>query len=224
MMPTRPTGLRTIVFGRAPGTGKTRLATAIGAAAAARLSRAFLADTLATVSSFGSAVLWLDGDASFADGLGVEVQKQSGGDLGDRMAYAIAVELEQATTVSLVGSDLPTLPARALRAAHRMLQNADHVLGPTADGGFYLVGSRTRPTFGAARWSTPWALSDVRRALRASQTIEPQMIEPWYDIDTEADLRLLITHLALDPGAAPHTAAALRELDLLPELETRSAT
>ncbi|MBX3274385.1 MAG: TIGR04282 family arsenosugar biosynthesis glycosyltransferase [Sandaracinaceae bacterium] len=201
-----------LVFGRAPrpGTTKTRLIGALGAAGAAQLSAAFLADVLATSARVAPAVeLWCPPeDVEEMEG----ARPQRGDDLGARMTHALADALSRAPAALLIGSDVPTLPASHLAAALDALARHDVVLGPSADGGFYLIGARGEvPDLGGPiRWSSRHALDDVRARLRG---LRVGLARPWYDVDTEEDLRLLRAHLALDPRAAPRSAATLADFD-----------
>ena len=71
----------------------------------------------------------------------VRYTPQGGGDLGERMHRAIGCALDEGAPCALVvGTDVPALDARMLRAALGRLRTHDVVLGPTTDGGYYLVG------------------------------------------------------------------------------------
>jgi rSAM/selenodomain-associated transferase 1 len=189
------------VFARAPGNGKTRLAASIGVERAAALSRAFLVDTLRTTDAITSTRVWAasDDDARVLRGLlEREVFVQRGADLGERMRAVMPA--------IIVGSDAPSLPARLIRSAIAALERHDFVLGPSADGGYYLFGARAAvPSLEGVRWSTRFALEDTRAALGGSCAL----LAPWFDVDTAEDLRLLGAHLALRPRAAPETARVL---------------
>ena len=125
--------------------------------------------------------------------------------------------LDRAPAALLVGSDLPTLPTVPLLAAASVLREdrSDVVLGPSADGGFYMIGARgDAPRLGpGVRWSTAHALADTRARLAPRRVA---MVRPWYDMDTPEDLRLLRAHLALAPEAAPRTTAVLVDFDRVP--------
>lgn len=198
------------VFARAPVPGqvKTRLAAHVGAERAAALYRAFLADTVRVCVAAGGfeVVLSCAGDpdhpalVEIAATFGVERMAQPGGDLGSRMTATL--DLRPGSLI--VGSDAPTLPADCLRRARAALAEHDVVVGPSADGGYYLLGGVAGLDLGGVRWSSRHALADTlarvapRRAAR---------LPPWYDVDEPADLRLLRAHLALEPGAAPATSS-----------------
>lgn len=212
-----------VVFARAPipGRCKTRLASSVGAEAAAALSSAFLIDTLTTLATIEELAPELhvadSADHPFFDELCARFELaapivQLEGDLGTRMQHA----LDRGAPTLLVGSDAPTIPASILRAAIAATRDADVVLTPVGDGGFVLIASAGRaPTCflssgdPAMRWSTAHALADTVRAARAAG-LTVALTAPHYDVDTAADLALLATQLAHDPSAAPASAAVLR--------------
>lgn len=207
----------TALFARAPvpGRAKTRLAPALGLDGAAALYAAFLRDALSTIASRPelTPTLWAASDADVdalrdtAPDLALHVQPA--GDLGVRMRAALDHGIAQRGAAIVVGTDVPTLPSRLVRAAVETLRHADVVLGPSADGGYWLVGARAR-TFAldGVRWSTAHALADTIECAR-SNARSVALVPPWYDVDTPDDLLLLRTHLRLRPHAAPHTARAL---------------
>lgn len=201
------------VFARRPAAGrsKTRLAPALGADGAAALYDAFLTDTLAR---FTDATVFCADAADLAwfedRHPGHRHLAQAEADLGERMRVALETLLEEADGAVVIGSDAPTLPAARVHAAGRALsRGADVVLGPAADGGYYLYGCRGEaPALPDVRWSSRHALADTVASLeRAGRT--PALLAPWYDVDTPEDLRLLRAHLALTPRVAPETARAL---------------
>jgi rSAM/selenodomain-associated transferase 1 len=211
-----------VVFGREPLAGrvKTRLIPELGAAGAAELYAAFLADTLARCMTFDDydLSLWLAEAPARALDLEVRVEVQRGDDLGGRMAHAIAAELAVHERVIVIGSDSPTLPTSSIDAAVRRLADHDLVLGPSADGGFYLIGARVPidDVLKDIEWSTPRALEQT---LARARDRHVAFMSPWYDVDTPDDLRLLRAHLTVDPTAAPTTAAALARVF---ELDSRA--
>ena len=204
-----------LVFARAPvpGACKTRLVPLLGEVGAARLYRAFLDDVLRTGVASGFAVeLWCAGDADDRDLAELSARhgacrkRQAEGDLGARMGHALEEARGRHERALLIGSDAPTLPVRLLRGAAAALERAPTVFGPSADGGYWLVGAAGNvPRFDGVRWSTPHALADtLDRNRRAA------LLEAWYDVDEPEDLRLLRAHLAVEADIAPATRAALR--------------
>ena len=198
-----------------PGRSKTRLIPAVGPEGAARLQEAFLRDTLTRLVALPhtQVALWVAGEpnhdavARAVHGLPIVTSTQEGVGLGERIEKAFAQGLARAEKMVLVGSDSPTLPLSLLEQGLLALDQADAVLGPTPDGGYYLIGFRqgVNPALQGVRWSTEHTLSDTQAAL-SRQNVSMYLLPPWYDVDTPADLRLLRAHLALQPDHAPHTA------------------
>jgi rSAM/selenodomain-associated transferase 1 len=122
--------------------------------------------------------------------------------------------------VCLVNADSPTLPTAVLVEAVALLQRPGDraVLGPAADGGYYLIGLKRfhAPLFQAIDWSTEHVLRQtVARA--AELGIEVATLAEWYDVDDAATLALLGRELQgrgpyRGGFAAPHTSAFVRKL------------
>jgi 8-oxo-dGTP pyrophosphatase MutT (NUDIX family) len=113
----------------------------------------------------------------------------------------------------IVSSDSPTLPGAALEEAFAALDARDVALGPTRDGGYYLIGlDQPRPRlFEAIAWSTDAVYAQtLQRAAEAGLSVHAT--PPWYDVDTVADLARLAADCAR--GAAAHTAGLLRNAAL----------
>ena len=190
-----------LVFAKAPVPGrvKTRLAVTIGAAAAAAVYRELAATTLAHAAGARSAgvvttiELWCDPDPdhdelrALAARAGATLHRQPAGDLGARMAGAIADALQRHAAVLLVGTDCPLLDAAYLARAAELLAGHDAVLGPAEDGGYVLVGA-TRPLrFARVRWSSPHALADTEAEFAAAGLSWRAAATLW-DVDTPSDL------------------------------------
>jgi hypothetical protein len=159
-----------VLFLRAPmlGVGKTRLVRDIGAVAALRFERqmrALLLRRLAHDRRWRLRVAVTPDRARLP--AAVVTVGQGGGDLGERMRWALAAP--PPGPVVLVGADIPGLRPAHIAAAFHLLGRHDLVFGPAADGGFWLVGARRRPRlpplFGPVRWSGPHALADTLAAL-----------------------------------------------------------
>ena len=196
---------------------KTRLHASLGATAATLLYRCFVLDTLEAAASLPDLEVVAAYSPSWAAramaGLapGTRAIPQRGIDLGARMANLVTDLLGSGRAAALVsGSDVPTLPAaRFAEAAHALAMGADVVLGPSEDGGYYLIGlARPVPAlFTDMRWSAPDVLAvTCERAQRLG--LRMHRLPPWYDVDTIADLVRLRDDLASAPGAAaPGTPA-----------------
>lgn len=198
-----------IVFARAPSAGgtKTRLIPALGADGAADLYRCFLLDTLANLRDIDADVVVAaadEGDSESVSALvadvcpGAELALQSGSDLGERLANSVRDVLSRGhSPVVVIGSDAPSLPPRLIGEALRRAAESDLVLGPSFDGGYYLIGLRALapPLFDGIEWGSDSVLcSTLERARNLHLKIS--LLEPWYDVDTPANLDHLRQHLA----------------------------
>lgn len=155
-----------VIFARTPRLGavKRRLAAGIGRMAALRFHRLTLAGTLRRLARDRRwrTVLCVTSGA-YRWPRGVPRIGQAGGDLGERMARAIAAM--PPGPVVLVGSDIPDIAPAHIARALRALAARDAVFGPAGDGGYWLVGVRDRTLlrglFRGVRWSTDQALADT---------------------------------------------------------------
>ena len=130
-----------------PGSAKQSLIPELGPERAAELAEAFLEDTVAMVRTVPWAECIIAATKIFARSYfkPEEVWLQSEGDLGERLEKVLRLALKRKPIVLAIGADSPGLPAAYLQAARDALNNADAVLGPTADGGFYLIGLKDCP-------------------------------------------------------------------------------
>lgn len=135
--------VRVLVMAKAPVPGrvKTRLCPPWTPEQAAGLAAAALADTLDVVAGSAAAERVLVVDGSYPAPPGWRTSPQRGGPLGERLANAFA---DHDAPALLVGMDTPQLTAAALDQAMWSLTRADAVLGPAADGGWWLLGLRRR--------------------------------------------------------------------------------
>ena len=113
-------------------------------------------------------------------------------------------------------SDSPHLPRSVLEDAFEALAAHDVVVGPTHDGGYYLVGAKaSHPTlFAGDGMGTSSALQRLLTRARALE-LSVGFADPFYDIDVADDLARLAAELRLTPAKAPRTAAWLKEWDRL---------
>lgn len=155
-----------IIFARAPRLGcvKRRLAAGIGDMAALRFQRlttSLLIRRLARDCRWRTVLAVTPESCRWPPD--IPRFKQESGDLGHRMAAAF--HAMPAGPVIIVGSDIPDITPRHIAHAFRALRGHDAVLGPAADGGYWLVGLRDRTLlhglFKDVRWSTKQALADT---------------------------------------------------------------
>jgi uncharacterized protein len=160
------------IFARAPrfGVVKTRLARDIGAADALRFYRNTLNDVARRLASSGrlDVVLAVTPDRAATDAgywpTGLARVAQGRGDLGLRMVRVLKCAGSRPAIV--IGSDIPDASAALVLDAARALGQRRFVLGPTQDGGYWLIGARhparlARRHLDGVRWSTPHALADT---------------------------------------------------------------
>jgi len=192
------------VMAKAPVAGevKTRLLPAVTAEEAAELSRALLVDQLKHLQEFDAADFYLafapDDARLLMENLAppcFRLFPQEGADLGARMEAAFKRLFDIGhRNIVLIGGDLPPLPLRYFAEAYAFLATSNQrvVLGPSRDGGYYLVGCNqpTPQIFQGMRWSHSAVLAQTQDKL-ASLKIDYHLLPTWFDIDTPADLRYL---------------------------------
>jgi uncharacterized protein len=213
----RRTALAVIAKEPVAGLAKTRLLPALGEEGAARAAAAMLADTLAAVGSVGADPWLCFTPAEASERLrqlapGFRLLAQAPGDLGDRLAACLADLLAAgADRVAIVGADTPHVPITSYRRAFALLEQADVVLGPALDGGYYLVAAKTaRPElFVGIPMGTDRVLSEtLTRATRDGLVVA--LLPPLRDLDRVEDLAAALA--AGDLAGAPATLAAVTEL------------
>ena len=150
-----------------PGKVKTRLAATVGPDRALELYLRMLAHTRNTAlrTAASRLVFYSDFVDEQDDWRRPDFEKmlQRGTDLSLRMHHAIADALQHHSRAVLVGGDIPGLRADIIEAAFDALEEADVVIGPAEDGGYYLIGmSAPHPEiFENIQWSTPQVLSQT---------------------------------------------------------------
>jgi len=206
-----------------PGAVKTRLAPSLSPAAVTAFYCCLLEDTLALARSLGEvevAIMCPDTDVNelaqlAGNVVSVVAQKGDGLAAGLTSVFAHFAEGYQRRVIAF-NSDSPHLPRSVLEDAFETLAAHDVVVGPTADGGYYLVGAKaSHPTlFVSDGLGTSSALE---RLLSSALSLEISVgfADPFYDIDVADDLTRLAAELRLSPARAPRTARWLKEWDLV---------
>lgn len=201
------------MFGREPraGTVKRRLATSVGSDPAARLYAALLDHTVSVAVASGFPVrLSLASAPVDAISCATPWEVQPPGDLGVRLHAAFGDAFARgAIRVVVVGSDCPEISVAHLRDASEALRDADVVLGPAEDGGYWLIGQRApgHDLFSGVPWSTDATYSVTRERVeqRGLSLVE---LEDLVDVDTIDDLRVV----ARRGRVPPDLEAAIRRL------------
>jgi hypothetical protein len=186
-----------------PGRVKTRMRPLLTAPESAALHLACVQDTARRVGSVGGYRKWLLVAGSFPEAqklaraaglssrwcLGIQVGRH----LGERLAFAFNSHFTAGVErVVVVGTDTPWMPPQRIVEAFALLDRADVVLGPTGDGGYYLVGARrlVPEMFRGIRWGTSQVLAQTKAALRKAGA-SFRLLPRDFDLDRPADLRRL---------------------------------
>jgi rSAM/selenodomain-associated transferase 1 len=221
------------VMTKAPQAGrvKTRLVPPLTPEEAAELNKCFLRDTAGAISSACSrrpvgdegktaraspiAVYTPVGaESAYTDVLPADFSllPQRGDEFGKRLYFAVEDLFKCGfDSLCLIDSDSPTVPAENFEQAVELLSTSEDrvVLGPSDDGGYYLIGvkKRYRHLFEHIEWSTERVLNQTMQ--RATEIgIEVKLLPIGYDVDDDASLRRLCNELLSDTTSAdiaPHT-------------------
>lgn len=218
------------IFAKAPVVGqvKTRLCPPLSPAQAADLFRCFLLDTVERACTLSDVQVYIaftpaDSEPAFRALLPFPVRyiPQRGDSLGERQMNVFTDLLGRGfTRLVVIGSDIPTLPLAHVSEAFTRLEDpaCDTVLGPSSDGGYYLVGVRAlhHELFENIAWSTSLVLEQTLAHARRHR-LDVTLVPSWYDVDTKEDLYKLAVELSTsDPNDAPKTRTFLTQLGLCP--------
>lgn len=156
---------------------------------------------------------------SMAEHLAVRAEPQGGGDLGCRLTRVLRRGLAECPAVLAVGADVPDLPREVILHALACLRQGRVPVGPSQDGGYYLIGFRALAA-DVFRLRTPWGgagvLAETLERL-ASAGCLADLLAPWHDVDDIEGLRRLRARLR--EGSPTHVLdglpATMRVLDEL---------
>lgn len=222
---------------KAPQAGrvKTRLTPPLSSEEAAALNVCFLRDTAAAISrtankkkARGIAVYTPVGAEAAYTGIlpeAFQLVPQRGDAFGDRLAAATEDLLQLGfTSLCLIDSDSPTVPDEAFsQAVDFLASDADSVvLGPSDDGGYYLIGLKKlhRRLFERIDWSTDRVLEQTIAAAREIG-LSVHLLQTWYDVDDRATLSRLCHEFFASNGNAGGRSAAPATRQFLGELLER---
>ena len=202
-----------------PGMVKTRLSPSLPSPAVTALYRCLLEDTVALATSLRGvevAVMCPESDdEELADLLGSTVRIVA--QKGDGLAAGLASVFRHFTEagpqhVVAFNSDSPHLAPSVLHRSFEILATHDVVVGPTHDGGYYLVGAKVaHPSlFDGDGLGTTSALDRLLTRTKALG-LSTGFTEPFYDIDVADDVIQLARELRLAPAKAPRTATWFEE-------------
>jgi len=193
-----------LFFVKHPASGKvkTRLAEHVGQNVATDLYKSFVFDILTTLRAicvdFKIVFYPPDDENEFQQwlGEGYSYAPQIGKDLGQRMKHAfLRAFIDGFRSVVIIGSDLPDLPADYLELGFKALETNDVVLGPSSDGGYYLIGFAKEAFLPDVFEGITWSSADVfEQTLNILKKHEQRvyLLPQWHDVDTWADLSELV--------------------------------
>ena len=184
-----------IVFVRTPELGKvkTRLAKSIGDVSALTIYKLLLKHTATVLHdlSFDKVVYYSEKveENDFWEARLFEKKRQKGADLGKRMQHAFETAFEKGyQKVLIIGSDLFDLKSIHITTAFEALENHDLTIGPSLDGGYYLLGMKELypAVFKNKKWGTDSILENTLKDLQQQNV---KLLEALNDIDTFEDLQ-----------------------------------
>ena len=193
---------RTIIFGRfpVPGKTKTRLIPELGIVGAADFQRRLTEKIFATVQAVAHLNRAMDVEFCFTDGSSAQMRRWLGrrpvltpqvqGDLGKRMQTALAQAFHAGCRrVVLLGTDIPGLRVEHLNEAFHALRNHDLVLGPSKDGGYWLIGlKQPLNLFQDIQWDSPEVLEQTL-SIAAQKGLKIHQLQPLMDMDSFEDIK-----------------------------------
>ena len=202
---TRTSAQALILFAKDPVAGqvKTRLSSLLDNSTTLNLYHHFLSDSIEKVCSVAEADRFIGIASNSQTGYFEDVSRrrsvqlfvQEGDNLGERMRRAFEERFKEGyERVVIIGADSPTLPTAYIEQA--LQSQKEVVIGPSTDGGYYLIGMQGKVTdvFEGVSWGTDQVLSETLDVLKG-QRAEAELLPVWYDVDLPEDLRFLKTHL-----------------------------
>lgn len=191
-----------LIFTKAPrlGAAKSRLAAGIGTVHAWRIKRRLDRRTCRVLadSRWETAIACAkeqDIRQRFSDVWPARLPRtgQGSGDLGVRMARALAIQSARGRKVLIVGSDVAQINRTSVAQAVNALNHADMVIGPSGDGGYWLIGAHPRVarrlSLAPVRWSSAHTLTDTLACLPVGTRVT--LVSTLDDVDSIGDLHLL---------------------------------
>ena len=212
------TGIPVCIFAKPPipGRVKTRLTPFLGQVGAAQLASAMLCDVWSTVQATTGVVPILAAAEPGPFPINVPNERiwlQEAGDLGSRIESILRRAVASAPAVIALGADSPLVTSAHLDEAVECLRKKDAVLGPSDDGGFYLLGVHNCPLglFADLPWSSEHTCEQTGRRLEMNG-MSVGRIRSLFDVDTIAELKQLRAQLEYLPlDVAPQTRRWLAE-------------
>lgn len=195
-----------IIFAKSPipGKVKTRLTPHITPTEAAELYKAFIVDIIGNTHKLKCERVTIaytpsNAEATFHSicGQSVDYLPQKGHDLGERMKSAFKHSFDKGSKRTvIIGTDSPTLPSSYIQKAFDALKEVPVTIGPTFDGGYYLIGlsEQNNSIFDGIDWSTSKVFGQTLARIQAMNK-QLYVLPPWYDVDTPDNLEFLRSHI-----------------------------
>lgn len=196
-----------VLFSKAPipGEVKTRLTPHFSYLEASKLHEAFVIDTLSTISRIKDIDIYIachpDRECDFFQivkkRFNLKLVNQGTGNLGERMKNVFGeLRAKGYNEMVAVGSDSPTLPKNRIEEAFCALKRRKIVIGPSIDGGYYLIGFKGEAPdiFDGISWGRETVFDETIEKLK-KQGKEFSLLPFWYDVDTVREVRFLAIHL-----------------------------
>ena len=218
-----------VLFARDPVAGqvKTRLSPFLSQELILELYTRFLSDSIQKICQVSDTDRFIGVTPSHSSGYFSRVNVeppltifiQEGGDLGEKMLNAFQARFDEGYEhVVIIGSDSPSLPVAYIEQA--LNSDKDLTIGPSTDGGYYLIGMYRKPVnvfAGGIDWGSDKVLTQtLERVQNCGSSLK--LLPPWYDVDRAEDLKFLKTHLELmDQAGLEHNGATgefLKGLDI----------
>lgn len=199
------------LFAKAPqaGKAKTRLIPALGTEGAGAMAEALLFDALGSWKNSEVLIAHTGNWDAWPEVLeGRDCIEQGQGDLGQRMEHVMQVALRRGEVAMAVGTDIPGLGDADAERAVCALATHDAVIGPSSDGGFYLLALRSCPTglLTGIRWSSPSTRAETVARLR-ERGMRVALLQERFDVDEPQDLVRLHRFVRANGGAMPQVRA-----------------
>ncbi len=187
-----------------PGKVKTRLTPHITPTEAAELYKAFITDIICNTLKLKCEQVTIaytpsNAEAAFHSicGQSVNYLPQKGHNLGERMKNAFKHSFAKGSERTvIIGTDSPTLPSSYIQKAFDALNEVPVTIGPTFDGGYYLIGlsEQNNAIFDDIDWSTSKVFGQTLARIHAMNK-QLYALPPWYDVDTPDNLEFLRSHI-----------------------------
>ena len=195
------------------GAVKSRLAESVGESTACALYKCFVDDILTTLKGINAQIVicyypvYLKEKMAAWLGRRYDYIPQIGENLGDRLQYCCNISLKEgAEKIIVLASDIPEISQEIIKNAFSQLEDNDMVIGPSEDGGYYLIGFKNKSyynnIFEDISWSSKYVFQETLEKMDRCQ-LRYFILDTLNDMDTIADIRkfLIRTEGSLEAGA-----------------------